>query len=52
MLELLARRKGPAPSVLVTHPFPFARYQEALEANLARGHSQAVKTVFELTVNP
>jgi threonine dehydrogenase-like Zn-dependent dehydrogenase len=50
VLELLARREGPDPSVLVTHTFPLARYQEAIEANLARGRSQSVKTVFDLSV--
>jgi threonine dehydrogenase-like Zn-dependent dehydrogenase len=52
VLELLARREGPDPSGLVTHTFPLARYQEAIEANLARGRYQSVKTVFDLTVNP
>ncbi|MCY1079989.1 hypothetical protein [Archangium lansingense] len=52
VLELLARREGPDPSMLVTHTFPLARYQEAIEANLARASHQSVKTVFELTVNP
>jgi L-iditol 2-dehydrogenase len=36
----------------VTHTFPLARYQEAIEANLARGRYQSVKTVFDLTVSP
>jgi len=52
VLELLARREGPDPSGLVTHTFPLARYQEAIEANLARGRYQSVKTVFDLRVNP
>jgi threonine dehydrogenase-like Zn-dependent dehydrogenase len=52
VLELLARREGPDPSLLVTHTFPLARYQEAIEANLVRGRYQSVKTVFDLTVNP
>lgn len=52
VLELLARRAGPDPSVLVTHTFPLARYQEAIEANLARGRFQSVKTVFDLSVSP
>lgn len=52
VLELLARREGPDPSMLVTHTFPLERYQEAIEANLARGRSQSVKTVFDLTENP
>jgi threonine dehydrogenase-like Zn-dependent dehydrogenase len=52
VLELLARREGPDPSVLVTHSFPLARYQEAIEANLARSRYQSVKTVFDLTENP
>lgn len=52
VLELLARREGPDPSVLVTHLFPLSRYQEAIEANLARGRWQSVKTAFDLTVNP
>ena len=50
VLELLARREGPDPSVLVTHTFPLSRYQEAIEANLARGRYQSVKTAFDLTV--
>ncbi|PTL82621.1 hypothetical protein [Vitiosangium sp. GDMCC 1.1324] len=53
VLELLARREGPDPSMLVTtHTFPLARYQEAIEANLARGRHQSVKTVFDLRENP
>ena len=52
VLELLARRQGPDPSVLVTHTFPLARYQEAIEANLARARFHSVKTVFDLSVNP
>jgi threonine dehydrogenase-like Zn-dependent dehydrogenase len=52
VLELLARREGPDPSGLVTHLFPLARYQEAIEANLARGRYQSVKTAFDLRVNP
>ncbi len=52
VLELLARREGPDPSVLVTHTFPLTRYQEAIEANLARGRFQSVKTVFDLSVSP
>ncbi len=51
VLELLARREGPDPSVLVTHTFPLARYQDAITANLARARFQSVKTVFDLTVN-
>ncbi|MDY7229726.1 zinc-dependent alcohol dehydrogenase [Hyalangium rubrum] len=51
VLELLARREGPDPSVLVTHTFPLSRYREAIEANLARGRYQSVKTAFDLTVN-
>ena len=38
--------------MLVTLTFPLARYQEAIEANLAHGRNQSVKTVFDLTVNP
>jgi hypothetical protein len=41
--------EGPDCSVLVTHTFPLARYQEAIEANLARARFQSVKTVFDLT---
>ena len=52
VLELLAQRRGPDPSVLVTHSFPLARYQEAIEANLARGRFQSVKTVFDLSEHP
>lgn len=50
VLELLARREGPDPSVLVTHTFPLSRYREAIEANLARGRYHSVKTAFDLTV--
>jgi L-iditol 2-dehydrogenase len=49
VLDLLARKEGPDCSVLVTHTFPLARYQEAIEANLARARFQSVKTVFDLT---
>jgi threonine dehydrogenase-like Zn-dependent dehydrogenase len=50
VLELLAKREGPDPSMLVTHTFPLSRYQEAIEANLARGRYQSVKTAFDMTV--
>ena len=36
----------------MTHTFPLARYQEAIEANLARGRYQSVKTVFDSRWNP
>ncbi|MDC0709104.1 zinc-binding dehydrogenase [Stigmatella sp. ncwal1] len=51
VLDLLSRREGPDPSVLVTHVFPLSRYQEAIEANLERKRWQSVKTAFDLTVN-
>ncbi len=50
VLELLAKREATDPSMLVTHTFPLARYQEAIEANLARGRYQSVKTAFDMTV--
>jgi threonine dehydrogenase-like Zn-dependent dehydrogenase len=46
--DLLAKREGPDPSVLVTHHFRIDQFAEAIEANLYRGRHKSVKTVFDL----
>lgn len=46
VLRLLDRGAGPDPVRLVTHVFALEQYREAIEANVRRGDSGAMKTVF------
>jgi L-iditol 2-dehydrogenase len=45
-MELLAGDGARAVDGLVTHSFPLEKYQEAIVANIDRGTSKAMKTVF------
>ncbi|HEY9720471.1 MAG TPA: alcohol dehydrogenase catalytic domain-containing protein [Oscillatoriaceae cyanobacterium] len=46
-LTMRLLQESPLPvEALVTHEFPLSRYAEAIEANLDRARSQALKTVF------
>jgi threonine dehydrogenase-like Zn-dependent dehydrogenase len=48
--ELLAGDGARAVDALITHRFPLEKYQDAIVANLDRGSSKAMKTVFEPAV--
>jgi L-iditol 2-dehydrogenase len=45
--ELLASDGARAVDALITHSFPLEKYQEAIVANLDRGKSKAMKTIFK-----
>ena len=46
-LELLGGDAARAVDALVTHTFPLEQYQEAIVANIDRGRSKAMKTIFK-----
>jgi threonine dehydrogenase-like Zn-dependent dehydrogenase len=48
--ELLASDGARAVDQLVTHTFPLEKYQDAIVANIDRGKSKAMKTVFKPAV--
>ncbi len=48
--ELLASDGARAVDKLITHSFPLEQYQDAIVANLDRGKSKAMKTVFKPAV--
>src|SRR6476659_9118428 len=45
--ELLAGDGARSVDALITHTFPLEKYQEAIVANVDRGKSKAMKTIFK-----